>query len=269
MAGNARRWLVVGAATVMLLGTLYGFGLLGTPVESSVGGSFAATATLIAPATPAFSIWSVIYLGLFAFTVWQLLPAGRTPRTEAAAGLAAVSMVLNGAWLLVVQAGWIWVSVAVIAALVVTLGLLLRQLAASPASGRIEAGVLDGTFGLYLGWVSVATLANVTAALVSAGAPATGVVADLLAVLVLLVGAGLGVVLATLLGGRISIAVAMGWGLSWIAVGRLLIEPLSPVVGVTAALAAIVVAGSAVVVRASRTRTRTAVPVGVPEKRHG
>ena len=77
MSTNPRRWFVLAGALLMLLGTLYGFGLIGTPVEESISGSLAANATLVAPATPAFQIWSVIYLGLFAYTIWQLLPASR------------------------------------------------------------------------------------------------------------------------------------------------------------------------------------------------
>ena len=43
-----------------ILGTLVGVGVLGTRVEESSGGALAADATLLAPASPAFSIWSVI-----------------------------------------------------------------------------------------------------------------------------------------------------------------------------------------------------------------
>lgn len=259
MAGSARRWTVAAGATLMLLGTLFGFGLIGTPVESSIGGSLAATATLIAPATPAFSIWSVIYLGLFAYTVWQFFPTAHTPRIAGIAPLAAASMALNGAWLLVVQAGWIWASVAVIAALVVVLGLLLRRLSAEAPANTVETLLVDGTFGLYLGWSSVATLANVTAALVAAGLPAAGPMPELWAVVVLAVGAALGALLALFLGGRVAIAAAMAWGLSWIAVGRLLVAPESVVVGVAAVLAAVIVAGAAVAVRVHRGALQPAV----------
>ncbi len=109
--------------------------------------------------------------------------------------------------------------------------------------------LVDGTYGLYLGWVSVATAANITATLVASGVnPAIGI-AQWIAVLVVAVAAAIGVVLARTLGGRIGIAVAMAWGLSWIAVGRLTSEPASSLVGVAAIVAALVVAGAAVFVR--------------------
>ncbi len=157
-------------------------------------------------------------------------------------------MVLNAAWLLVTQVGWLWPSVAIIVALVVTLGLLMQRLTAIPAgegngpSGVwVERIVVDGTFGLYLGWVSIATAANITATLVANGVNPGGLVAEVIAVAVLAVAAGIGVLLAKTFGGRIAVAAAMAWGLSWIAVGRLTGEPDSTLTGIAAALAALVV----------------------------
>jgi hypothetical protein len=255
MSRNARRWLVVFSAGLMLIGTLYGFGLLGTPVERSIGGSLAANATLLAPATRAFSIWSLIYLGLFGYAIWQVLPVSRgSARADAVAVPAALSMVLNGAWLMVVQAGWIWASVVIIFALAFTLGITLTMLASKPPASRTELVLLDGTFGLYLGWVSVATLANVTAALVASGLPAVSPVAGPLAAVVIAVGAVLGIYLAFRMGGRLSIAAAMAWGLGWIAVGRFVGEPSSAITGTAAAIAAAMVVTAAVVVRIQSAR---------------
>ena len=240
---DRRRQVGVTAAEVFcVLGTLVGIGVLGTRVEESSGGALSAEATRIAPAGPAFSIWSVIYLGLLAYTVWQWLPSAATSRRTRSTGwLAALSMVLNAGWLLVTQRGWIWVSVVVILALAVTLGLLVRRLATAPVTGWLERVVVDGTFGLYLGWVAVATCANVTAALVSSGVDPGAAVSDVLAVVVLAVAAALGVLFARTLGGRYAVALAMAWGLGWIVVGRLSGAPLSGVTADAAAVAALVV----------------------------
>lgn len=235
-----------------VIGTLFGVGVLGTRVEESSGGSLAADATLIAPAVPAFSIWSVIYLGLAAYTVWQALPAQASdPRARAIGWLAAASMLLNAAWLLVTQVGWIWVSVVVIAALAGVLGVLMRRLADLPVVGRglAERFLVDGTFGLYLGWVAVATCANITAALVASGVRPTSPTADVIAVVVLLTAAGVGAVLARRLGGRYAVAAAMAWGLGWITWGRLTDAPRSGPVAVAAAVAAVIVVFVTVAVR--------------------
>jgi hypothetical protein len=239
---RARQVGVTVSEVLCVLGTLLGIGLLGgTEVENTAGGALSAEATRIAPAGPAFSIWSVIYLGLAAYTVWQWLPSSVTERTRSTGWLAAVSMLLNAGWLLVTQQGWIWASVVVIVALALVLGELLRRLTRRPTAGRVERVVVDGTFGLYLGWVAVATCANVTAALVASGVEPSDAVSDTLAVVVLVVAAALGVVFARTLGGRWAVAVAMAWGLGWIAVGRTTGSPESLVVAVAAAAAALVV----------------------------
>ena len=93
-----RASLVTASAVVMVIGTLAGFGLLGTRVEESSGGALSSQATLVAPATTAFSIWSLIYLGLLGYLVWQWR-AGASRRAARIAWLAAASMVLNAAWL--------------------------------------------------------------------------------------------------------------------------------------------------------------------------
>ncbi len=244
-----RQIVVTIAAVFCVIGTLVGVGVIGTRVEESSGGTLAADATLLAPAKTAFSIWSVIYLGLLAYVVWQWLPAGaRSVRGRRIGWLAAASMVLNAVWLLVTQAGWIWVSVLVIVALVVVLGLILRTLTALPPEGRAEAVAVDGTFGLYTGWVSIATAANIAAAGTASGLT-LGSLDHWVAALVLAAAAGIGVLLARSFGGRLTLAAAMAWGMAWIAVGRLNDQPRSVVTGVAAIVAAAVVVLAAVMVR--------------------
>lgn len=245
-ADQVRRLAVVAAELFCVIGTLVGIGVLGTRVEETSGGALSAEATLLAPAGPAFSIWTPIYLGLAAYTIWQLVPRNATSeRTRATGWLAAASMVLNATWLLVTQQGWIWVSVLVIAALAAVLGVLVTRLAATPPRTTLETVVVDGTFGAYLGWVTVATCANVTAALVESGVDLGATANQLAAVVVVLVALGLGVLLAWRLGGRWAVAGAMAWGLGWITIGRLTGGPLSTVTAVTAAVAAVGVLGAA------------------------
>lgn len=251
---RVRQVVTTASAVFMIVGTLFGIGVIGTRVEESSGGSLSASATLLAPAVTAFSIWSVIYAGLLAYVAWQWLPANAgSGRARSIGGLAALSMVLNATWLLVTQVSWLWASVAVILALAVTLGLLMKRLTDLPARGGWgERIVVDGTFGLYLGWVSVATAANITATLVASGVTVSSRVGELVAVLVLAVAAGIGVLLARVLGGRIGVTAAMAWGLSWIAVGRLTDQPASTLTGVAAVIAAVVVVAAAAMVWARR-----------------
>lgn len=234
-----RRLLDTAALLLMGLGTLWGLGLLGNPVERTAGGALSADATLLAPATPAFSIWSVIYLLLVAYVVWLWTPAGgASERARGLAWLPAASMVLNGAWLGITQAGWLRLSVLDIALLAVVVGLVMKRLAGRAASAPVERIALDVTFGLYLGWVAVATCANVTAAAVAQGIDLGSTGNQVAAVVV---AAALGVVFARVLRAPVGVAAAMAWGLGWIAAGRLAEVPASLVVGAVAAAAAAVV----------------------------
>lgn len=237
----ARRITVTASEIFCVVGTLFGIGVIGTRVEESSGGALASDATLLAPAGPAFSIWSVIYAGLLAYTIWQWLPRNATsPRQRAVGWLAAASMVLNATWLLVTQAGWIWVSVVVIVALVVVLGLLVVTLQRHRAESTADKIITDGTFGLYLGWVTAATCANITAAGVQSGWDLGAVGNQVLAVVVLLVAVGLGVLFTLRLGPRFAVTAALAWGITWIGIGRSTSEPQSTAVAVTAFVAAVV-----------------------------
>lgn len=241
---RTRQITVTVSEIVCVFGTLLGVGVFGgTQVNQAAGGALSADATLIAPGTQAFSIWSVIYLGLAAYTVWQWLPGQATAERHRRIGyLAAASMLLNAGWLLVVQAGWLWVSVLVILVLVLVLGVVISRLAASPSRSLTDTVITDGTFGLYVGWVSVATAANVTATLQDAGANPSKGVAELLTVAVLAVAAAIGVLLSRVSRGNLGIGAAMVWGISWIAIARATATPESTVVTIGAVVAAVLIA---------------------------
>lgn len=230
--------LGVAAATVA---AFVGSGALGgTPINEAAGGALSADATPVAPAGSAFGIWSVIYLGLAAYALWQLSPAARrSPRQHAARPWALLSAVLNAAWIWSVQLDLLVVSVAVIMVLLAVLIRIMFILGAPRTGGWPEAVVTDGTFGLYLGWVAVAFLANVYAWLAAAGAEIFSEVS--LGIVGVIVAAGIGVATALISRGRIAPALATTWGLAWIAVGRTEGAHDSPVLVWTAVVAAVVV----------------------------
>ena len=247
-------WLVVLSAIVAVVGGFLGSGaVVGTPIAEAADGALSATATLVAPAGPAFSIWSVIYLGLIAYAVWQALPAQRRSERQRALRVPiAVTILLNAAWITVVQFGQVFLSVVVIVALLASLAFVFARLIAAPRSTAVDTVITDGTMGLYLGWVSIATVANISAWLASIGVESA---ATVWAVVVLVVAAAVGLFLATVSAGRIAPALSLSWGLGWAAQGRLSGEVLNTTVGWTAAVAAIVVLVGTIAVRARRTAT--------------
>lgn len=239
-----RQVVVVVGALLAMAGAAFGSGAFGgQPVEDAAGGALSADATPLAPDNPAFRIWSVIYLGLLAYAIYQALPRnGAVPRLRATGWWVLASMVLNALWIGVVQQGWVVGSVVVIAALLAVLSVLLVRLVRTDPDNAVQAVVTDGTIGLYLGWVSVATLANIAATLVVLDVGALGLGATTWSVVVLTLAAALAVTYAVFARRRpllaVAIGLAMAWGLAWIAVGRSSGSPLDPVVAVTAAVAA-------------------------------
>jgi len=117
---------------------------------------------IFTPAGYVFSIWGIIYLGLIAFVVYQALPSQReNPRFRKVGLLFFISSLLNAFWLIsfhYLQFGL---------ALVLMLGLLiiLFRIYLSLGIGQekvkpIEKWLVNLPFSIYLGWISVATIAN-------------------------------------------------------------------------------------------------------------
>jgi hypothetical protein len=116
------------------------------------------------PAGYVFAIWGVIYLGWIAFVIYQFRPAQKAgPRMRLLGYRFALSCVFNAVWLFCWHYELFGLSVLVMLALLATLILSYLRLKV----GRIRVGAaerwsVDIPFGLYLGWVSVAAIANIS-----------------------------------------------------------------------------------------------------------
>jgi hypothetical protein len=119
------------------------------------------------PAGYVFSIWGLIYIGLIAFTIYQALPSQRTnPRLRRVGLLFALSSVANSLWLIL----WHYEYFVLTLVVMVTLLLLLITIYLRLNIGRdpvsnLEKWVIHRPFQLYLGWITVATIANATSLL--------------------------------------------------------------------------------------------------------
>jgi len=253
-----RQATVIATTCFMLIAAVIGAGVLGgTPVQDLQDGALSADATYLAPAAPAFSIWSVVYVGLVAYAVWQALPGRRADERQRVLGWwIALSEILNGLWLVAAQFTTLPLTVLVIALLLITLCIVFRRTLHQPGRGWADRLLVDGVTGLHLGWVTLATVANTTAWLTRLVPPEWEGAADVWAVVVLVVVAVIGMGLAGSGGGRLAPALALSWGLSWLAVGRLSGQPHSTVIGVAAIVVALLVLATAVI-RRVRTVQRT------------
>lgn len=229
-------------ATAVLLaafGAFLGSGVLGgTPIAEAVEGRLSADATLLAPGTGAFAIWSFIYTALVVYAIWQLTPSASMSKTQRGfRPLAAASAILNALWIGVVQLGWLGASVLVILLLLAVLAwlfMLMQSRIESPA----ERWIMAVTFGPYLGWVSVATVANIAAWLASRGFGEDVPWATSLAAALVVIAALIGAATVVYSRGRLGAAMAMTWGIAWIGIGRSDGGLLSAPVATTAFIAA-------------------------------
>jgi hypothetical protein len=116
------------------------------------------------PAGYVFAIWGIIYLGWIAFTIYQFLPTHKeSPRLRRLGYLFALSGVANAAWLFCWHYNQFGLSVLVMLSL---LGLLIAsylrlEVSRMPVSSS-ERWFVDIPFSVYLGWITVATVANIT-----------------------------------------------------------------------------------------------------------
>jgi hypothetical protein len=125
--------------------------------------------TLVTPAGYVFSIWGLIYILLFIFVVFQVLPSQREKMFQKEVGvLFALSSVFNVVWLFLWQYGYITLSVLPMFALLATLIMIYLRLNIGKSNVSLKEKLsVHLPFSVYLGWITVATIADVAAALVS------------------------------------------------------------------------------------------------------
>jgi len=115
---------------------------------------------LFTPAGITFSIWGIIYLLLAVFCILQFTPYAR--QTAISAGwIFALSCVFNAAWILAWHYEKLPLSLLIMTGLLISLVFLNMQIKDQ------SMGLVKAAFGIYLGWICIATIANVTAVLVS------------------------------------------------------------------------------------------------------
>ena len=121
---------------------------------------------LIIPANYAFAIWGLIYLGLFAFAIYQVLPSQRENlNLRKTAYLLTIASIAQSIWVYLFLSRLFVLSV--IAMLLILLPLItvyLRLRNGTPAS-RAEKWFIRYPISIYLGWISVATIVNIASAL--------------------------------------------------------------------------------------------------------
>lgn len=116
------------------------------------------------PAGYVFAIWGIIYIGWIAFTIYQFRADQKdSPRLQKLGYLFALSGIFNSAWLFAWHYNAFGLSVIFMLTL---LGLLIASYLVLNVNrvsvSTAERWSVDIPFSIYLGWITVATVANVT-----------------------------------------------------------------------------------------------------------
>ena len=148
------------------------------------------------PAGYVFSIWSVLYLTQIVFAIYQALPAqANNSRIRAVRYPFIAACLFNGFWIIA------WHGLIVPLSMALMLGLLASLIVAynkleigrSPDVSPADRWLVRLPFSLYLGWITVATVANAVSLFLNLNWNGFGISAQVWAAVLVLIAAGFGV----------------------------------------------------------------------------
>ncbi len=143
-------------------------------------------ANLFAPAGYAFSIWGLIYtlLGIYVIRQFWGEKDHHTPKINS---LFIVNALLNASWIITWHYDFIWLSVFIMLGLLVSL-IKIADIFRDKEKRDSLHWISRLAFGIYFGWITVATIANITVLLVKLGWNGLGLSESFWTITVLLVG---------------------------------------------------------------------------------
>ena len=180
---------------------------------------------LFVPAGFTFSIWGVIYVLLIVFAVYQARDvfwreAVSMPFLERIGIWFVVSCLGNISWIFAFHANLILLSILPILVLFFGLFMVYRRLDVEKTKvPAAEVFTVNLPFSVYFGWVSIAVIANITAALVSLGWRGEPLPEQFWAVFMILAGTFLGLMMLFLQGDLFYVLVVV-WAYTGIIVNR-------------------------------------------------
>jgi hypothetical protein len=132
----------------------------------SVGGVSDKYTTLFAPIDFTFGIWGLIYLGLTVYTFTQLFQDSELIQKITPWFIAA--NIFNGSWIIAWRLELLWLSALILVGLLFCL-FMINQATTAKKQDLTTTFTTLIPFAIYFGWVSVATIANISSFLVQQG----------------------------------------------------------------------------------------------------
>ncbi|MGB2894699.1 MAG: hypothetical protein WBB65_00870 [Anaerolineales bacterium] len=182
-----------------------------------------------------FSIWGLIYLGLIAFAIFQALPSQRdNPLLKRISPAFWLANLANSAWIFLWHYEFFPLTLLAMGSLLASLLYIYRQISlARSGFERNQKWLIQLPFSIYLGWISVATIANIAQVLFYLDWSAWGLDPAVWTVIMLAVATTLGLTLLAREHDR-----AYGLVLIWAFVGIAIKQSTEPVVASTSWAAA-------------------------------
>ncbi|WP_040718398.1 tryptophan-rich sensory protein [Paenibacillus daejeonensis] len=169
MRSHPYRWLnVLGLIAVLVVNTLANT----LPIAGKTTGELSDQyPVLITPAGYVFSIWSLIYVLLIGFIIYQAMPRTMNRDSVQRVGIwFLLTCLFNCTWIIVWHYELLPVSVGVMLALLLSLIVLYTRIRTSSEPKTLgERIFVYLPFSIYMGWISVATIVNITVLLYDAG----------------------------------------------------------------------------------------------------
>ncbi len=137
---------------------------------------------LFVPAGVTLSIWGIIYILLIIFCVVQFTTSQQAVVSRIG-WLFGLTCLFNALWIVAWHYGRLPLS------LILMLGLLVSLIWINIFIRELPYGFFKAAFGVYLGWICIATIANITALLVNHGWGGFGISEETWTIVMIIVGA--------------------------------------------------------------------------------
>lgn len=122
---------------------------------------------IVTPAGYAFAIWGVITLGCLVYGIYQLFPNQKNNKLfDQLSDPLIITFTGFSLWIYVATKSWLWATVVVFVLMLLSLWKAYSFISKSKQRlSKFEDVLLNGTFGLYIGWATVAVIINIATAL--------------------------------------------------------------------------------------------------------
>jgi hypothetical protein len=170
MEFNKRNILIIGNLVTLFLALIMNFLSNALPLNGKTAGELSDSyPNLFVPAGYVFAIWGIIYVFLIIFGIYQALPQNKNKQfQENISFYFILSNIANATWLFFWHFEYVLLSLLTMFVLLLSLIMIYLRLGIGVNQvERNEKLAVHTLFSIYLGWITVATVANVTALLVS------------------------------------------------------------------------------------------------------